>query len=626
MRICRPVLPLLLAMLALSASAQLLGPKPSLDRVMHPKPGAPVSCPQCDLRGADLSHRDLTEGNFAGSDLRNANLSGAKLDGASFAHANLSGANLDGASLTATSRGPANLRRANLTGASFVHANLTGADLQFAATAGTKFEKAVMTSVVRGPRKMLRSRATTEPTVCANSDLSALTSRIYVANGGTDSPTCGASFDAACKSIAFGIQRCQPTGCGVLVAWDEYTLAQPVDLRDGVNVYGGCVSAGTPDAQRLFSSIDAPPDGVPALRARGIGHPTLVQNFEVAGSTGADDSTHPSIAVFMKDTSALTLDNMSIVAGAGGSGLRGTDAPQAAHGTDADGTSGGKAGGGYGGDRGNPSRDCGARDDNCFGMPGQPTGTGGLGGGMPWCSGCGGTERAQQADGGKGLDGAGADQAGVPNFRGSGEFCIDTIAWRPVTAGDGSDGKPGGGGGGGALGGVGNFGGGGGGGGAGGGGGHGGLSGGPSFAFLLIQSNLKLSHSRIYGGRGGNGGNGGNGAAGAGGGSGAPPLTPNPDQGVGGRGGDGGTGGSGSGGAGGNAGPSCSYAIVMAKIDDGTDVKHYLGASGTPGDGGGGSVPGLPGFSGIVGTAILLPHTAGQCQLVDAGLDVPVNW
>ena len=54
-------------------------------------------CPNCDLRGADLT----------GANLRGAILTGADLSGAILINANLSGANLSGA----------NLSNANLTGA-----------------------------------------------------------------------------------------------------------------------------------------------------------------------------------------------------------------------------------------------------------------------------------------------------------------------------------------------------------------------------------------------------------------------------------------------------------------------------------------------------------------------------
>ena len=96
--------------------------------------------------------------------------------------------------------------------------------------------------------------------------------RDYAKTGGTDSPSCGTTIDSACASIAQGIQRCAATGCGVLVAWDEYALTAPIVLRDGVNVYGGCVPPDTLHALLAAASLSTRPmrdaaDGVPDLHA-----------------------------------------------------------------------------------------------------------------------------------------------------------------------------------------------------------------------------------------------------------------------------------------------------------------------------------------------------------------------
>ncbi|WP_253950304.1 pentapeptide repeat-containing protein [Methylibium sp. T29] len=71
-------------------------------------------CPGVDLRGADLSARNL-----AGADLRGANLAGADLRVANLAGANLDGANLAGAKLGKINAPTATFRGANLAGATW---------------------------------------------------------------------------------------------------------------------------------------------------------------------------------------------------------------------------------------------------------------------------------------------------------------------------------------------------------------------------------------------------------------------------------------------------------------------------------------------------------------------------
>src|ERR1043165_8911071 len=110
---------------------------------------------------------------------------------------------------------------------------------------------------------VLATNATASSYVCGNADLSALPKRIYVSPKGTDAAACGAApGKAACLTIAFGISRCDVAHCGVLVERGEYQLAAPIALKDGVNVYGGCVPSNTPDARSLHSSIFAASDGM----------------------------------------------------------------------------------------------------------------------------------------------------------------------------------------------------------------------------------------------------------------------------------------------------------------------------------------------------------------------------
>jgi uncharacterized protein YjbI with pentapeptide repeats len=90
--------------------------------------------PGLDLRGAELSHQDLsmirlesadlTQANLVGADMRQANLIGASLAGANLAGANLWRADLDGADLSG-----ADLTDAVLDGADLRGATLDGADV-----------------------------------------------------------------------------------------------------------------------------------------------------------------------------------------------------------------------------------------------------------------------------------------------------------------------------------------------------------------------------------------------------------------------------------------------------------------------------------------------------------------
>ncbi|MEA2163385.1 MAG: hypothetical protein QOK37_1512 [Thermoanaerobaculia bacterium] len=625
-----------LSILAASANAQpLLDAKTSLARVLSPKPGAARSCPRCDLRGADLSGKDLTEINLTGADLSNANLTNARLDSASFNGANLTGTRFDQASVKRS-----NFSRANLTGASFAHASLAGANLQFAALTGTNFSDADRTGVIFGPRgggaagrkSAPLVLATSSGIVCGSSDLSALTSRVFVTNSGTDNASCGASMDAACGSIAFAMQHCAPSNCGVLVAWDQYHLSEPIKLRDGVNVYGGCVDANTLQAKDLYSSITAPPDGAPVLRAENINQGALVQNFELIGSDGTDGTGHASIAVAIARSQALRFQDVSIVAGRGGNGAWGVDGPAGKAGDNANGTSGGLSGtkqsGGHGGES-NAPRDCANNPDQCWGQPGStqsgPSDRAG-GGGQPDRMGV-----YYGPDGQQGPHGVCPEDFGLPLPAG-GTFCCATLEWRPVAAFNGFPGQEGGGGGGGAIGmTIGNSGGGGGGGGLGGAGGKGGQSGGASVAMILVKSKVKMTHCFVYGGLSGSGGRGGSGGPGGGGGQGAPPLTADPNGAIGGHGGNGGGGGAGSGGGGGNAGPSIMLGLASSTVDE-TDVHFFAGTSGNAGDGGPGgqgdcSGPdGIGGFSGAVGKSIALSCNSAStgCDLVPAGIDVPI--
>ena len=111
------------------------------------------------LRGANLTGRDLRLCRFSDADLKGADLTGANLTGARFgdtylrravlrdatlANANLSGANLRRADLTGAMLIGASLRRADLSKATLNGADLTGAILDYARLVETKLERATL--------------------------------------------------------------------------------------------------------------------------------------------------------------------------------------------------------------------------------------------------------------------------------------------------------------------------------------------------------------------------------------------------------------------------------------------------------------------------------------------------
>lgn len=628
-----------------------------------------LACPFCRLRGADLSGRNLTDVNLNGADLRGANLRGATLDGAILTGADLSGADLDGAKLNASRRGPANLSRADLTGATLRGAQLQGADLQYARLAGADFSGLDLTGVRFGPairagvaprgagapRKTsfrgarLRREFAPDPAVmdlrgvrwsgparparrgsgeteiaCGFADLSALTSRIYVAPGGSDGEGCGTTYEAPCRTIGYGVGRCSGSGCGVLVAYGEYALEATVELRSGVDLYGACLPR---DQSRpgYFSAVVAPAGGRPALRAKGLTAAVRVQTFQWSATTAAGTAGETSVAVQAEECSALSLLDSELVAGAGAGNGGGGAGSAGSGGAGASGRDSGQAGacpgvaGGWGAvemgvevdkefDDIDCSRVCTA--NSCNGYAGEPGETGaaaagGTAGGAHCGNNCiedGGREGGGGAKGGDGPCGergrAAADVAGT----------FDGNAWIPGAGGAGTDGKDAGGGGGGGAGGystsycfwivdseTGNPGGGGGAGGCAGTRGTGGGQGGAAFALVAVASHVDLGTSLVIGGAGGAGGAGGNGASGGVGGSGAAGGTAEEGA-YGGRGGDGGAGGAAGGGAGGNGGPAVGAALVGgSSLEDGMSI-YVPGASGATGEPGRGGPPAATGL------------------------------
>lgn len=89
-----------------------------------------------DLRSVNLSGADLTGADLSGCDLRLADLSSAKLTGANLQDADLRNADLTNADLTGANLADADLRQVDLSTAQLAGANLSGVDLRDAQLPG----------------------------------------------------------------------------------------------------------------------------------------------------------------------------------------------------------------------------------------------------------------------------------------------------------------------------------------------------------------------------------------------------------------------------------------------------------------------------------------------------------
>ena len=108
-----------------------------------------------ELRGADLSGKNLSGVDLGNADLRGTNLSGSNLAGTDFSHADLRDANLKNSNLEGARFDEANLQGAQLTGAdlywaSFWRANLAEANLEFASCRGANMTEANLRGVSLG--------------------------------------------------------------------------------------------------------------------------------------------------------------------------------------------------------------------------------------------------------------------------------------------------------------------------------------------------------------------------------------------------------------------------------------------------------------------------------------------
>lgn len=451
---------------------------------------------------------------------------------------------------------------------------------------------------------------------CANADLSKLSKVVYVSpEVKDDTANCGQTAASPCKTINKAIEKCSGGGCAVLARYGVYD-PEVINIADGVSLYGSCIFDETP--YRYRSTII----GNPAIQAKGINKPTVVEGFVILGSN-AMKSGEASIALTVSNSTGLVLRENLMASGKGGNGGNGrTPEPgQGQSGSNASSTAGGAGGiacvlnppagstgrGGKGADLRPISSSCNKLRGvcDCSDRPEAPAPVGANGvnsgsisggaGGHAGSAGCaceGGRARSAGTgwDGGSGRMGAFSTQGGSPNPDTKGSFTGTT--WQPNAGGTGLAGQVGSGGGGAGPGGFsaltgsgtnrnGYAGGGGGGGGCGGPGGTGAEQGGASVPLVLFASSVTgLGASNTFiPGPGGQGGKGGVGAQGGRGGSGGrgfhgqqwdvtqttilgADVCKGRIPGFGGNGGNGGQGGAGGGGAGGNGGPSFGIALV----------------------------------------------------------------
>ena len=184
-----------------------------------------------------------------------------------------------------------------------------------------------------------------EPVACGTANLSGLAQKVYVSPHGLDYAGCGATPSAPCATIQRGIDACGPSGCGVLVRYGRYRTTATINLRNGVDVYGGCVFApvANPNYRTLIDASPAP--GTPAISAASINSPTLVAGIAVVGKEETANGM-PSIAMAVTASTGLTLARTMLAAGTGGDGaMGGTDAASAGGGGQQSFSSSGGAGG-----------------------------------------------------------------------------------------------------------------------------------------------------------------------------------------------------------------------------------------------------------------------------------------
>jgi len=402
---------------------------------------------------------------------------------------------------------------------------------------------------------------------------------LFVAPGGNDRNA--GTPERPLARPATAVARAAGRGLDVYVAGGTYDLTQPLEIAEGVSVYGAYSSADWSRDPSNVTVLRAP--GSLALVAGNVADRTVFERLSVtAESSGVGSGS--SYGLFAVSSDGLVLRHCTLQAGDGSAGSNGSSpAGQAADGgngaaggpgcEDSNGfcdscsrPSGGRGGtsscghpGGVGGRPGKGGGDGsagGASPDGTAGGPGTPDGRGNWNTPSTYWGRSG-------AHGGAGRSGT----AGAPSY---GALGYSASHGQSGTAGSHGMGGGGGGGGGGGddmCNSYGGAGGGGGGGGCGGSAAGGGRSGGGSFAAYLWDSNVTFEACQLRTGNGGRGGDGGTGQPGGARGEGGHGVlsgagnsygggTEQDDGSNGGRGGWGGNGGRGGHGGGGAGGPS----------------------------------------------------------------------
>lgn len=417
----------------------------------------------------------------------------------------------------------------------------------------------------------------------------------------------------------------------------EFTLTETLNLRDNMNIWGGCraVSADDGAGNEVFE-WDVSDDGSRSTIRRLFGEnlingasvgidgqdlykPTVIRNLDiyvdgaVESSPGVWPTTGEDVYGFRCDRcSMLALENVSITVGNGANGANGTPGGNGSNG--GNGGNGAVTSGGSGGSQGGGS---GGRGGYWTSVTSYYNGVdGSSGSGTDGGSGGDGHTGETGGDGSAGGDGGGGSAAAFSSSGGrAATYDFNARIWRSTDGQNGASGNSGGGGGGGG-GGAADFmvwvvvpdlydaggGGGGGGRGYGGGGGGRGNHGGSSLGMILTRSaGVALNNVSVSVGNGGNGGsgaNGGNGGNGGGRGSGGDGESWAGNGGLGGYGGAGAGGNPGTGGAGGDSvtvlcdNISCSYIQVFSSELALNGCENFpvchgtAGAWGTAGNGG----------------------------------------
>ncbi|KAI5084462.1 hypothetical protein GOP47_0000631 [Adiantum capillus-veneris] len=120
-----------------------------------------LSYDHADMRGANLSGKDLTGSVFAACDCRLINLEGSKLDGSTVTFAGFQGANLQNTSWIRSLADRVVFRAANLRNANFSNAILTGSQFDGADITGADFTDSIIDKAQR--LKMCKKAEGTNP-------------------------------------------------------------------------------------------------------------------------------------------------------------------------------------------------------------------------------------------------------------------------------------------------------------------------------------------------------------------------------------------------------------------------------------------------------------------------------